>query len=55
MTSDSCLAWAEAGRGLAERYLVICQKTKGHTDSPDPKQREHFDPDKEIRWNDEEA
>ena len=53
--SDHCLAWAEAGRGFADRFLVVCGKSKGHATSQDPKRREHFDADKNVRWADEET
>lgn len=33
----------------------ICRKSNGHADSSDPKRREHYDPDEDVRWADEEV
>lgn len=46
--TDNCTAWAQAGRGFAERYLVACQKAAGHDGK-------HHDPDRDIEWTDEET
>lgn len=40
---------------IEDGYTLICEKSKGHTDSRDPKRREHYDPSFDERWVDEEG
>jgi hypothetical protein len=40
-TRDLCLA-------------TICWKSPGHVDSRSAENREHYDPDADVRWSDEE-